>query len=125
MRYAIVKTAWTQPNSILPAHNQFNKVNTQLSCMKHCYNANEMQCIKIKYTKPIPKFLHKLINFETPKILQNSKLRVKCMINEWERIILDEEHLIQAEDQVKNVRGLSLNRRNEIEITKRVYIEIS
>ena len=23
-----------------------------------------------------------------------SKKRVKCMINEWERIILDEEHLI-------------------------------
>ena len=33
---------------------------------------------------------------------------MKCMINEWESIIPDEEHLILAVDQVRNVRGLSL-----------------
>ena len=55
-------------------------------------------------------FLQKLINFEKPpKFFKNQNLgkkRMKCIINEWERIIPNEEHLIQAKDQVRNVRGL-------------------
>ena len=43
--------------------------------------------LKIKYTKPITKFLHKLINFEKPpknssKTQNLGQKKVKCMINE-------------------------------------------
>ena len=59
---------------------------------------------------PTQIFLQKLINFEKPpKFFKHQNLgkkRMKCIINEWERIIPNEEHLIQAKDQVRNVGGL-------------------
>ena len=47
---------------------------------------------------PTQIFLQNLINFENPqKFFKNQNLgkkRMKCMINKWESIILNEEHLI-------------------------------
>ena len=62
--------AWAQPNLNLPVYNHCNKVNTHLKCMKHCYNANEMQCMMIynHLHKTHPK------NFtKTSSILKNLK----------------------------------------------------
>ena len=56
-------------------------------------------------------YTNSLILKKPQKLFKTQNLgqkRVKCMINEWERIIPDEEHLIYAEDQVRNVKGLSL-----------------
>ena len=44
-----------------------NKVNTHLKCMKHCYNAHVMQCMKfkdhLKKKKTHPKILTKTQKF--------------------------------------------------------------
>ena len=60
-----------------------NKVNAHLKCMKHCYNANAMQCMMI-YThlsKTHPKKFHKnFINIEkSQKISKTPKVRSECM----------------------------------------------
>ena len=61
---------------------------------------------------PSQKFHKNFINFEKPqKIFKNPKhrsKRMKCMIQERNKIILDEENLIWAKDQVRNVKRLSL-----------------
>ena len=62
----IMGSAKSKPTST----HHCNKVNTHLKCMKHCYNANAMQCMMI-YThlsKTHPK------NFtKTSSILKNLK----------------------------------------------------
>ena len=57
--------------------HQCNKVNTHLKCMKHCYNANVMQCMMFLKTfkhKPVPKF-HKNFKFwKNPKVKKKIKI---------------------------------------------------
>ena len=44
-KYKYIKgSAQSKPTST----QQSNKVNTHLKCMKHCYNAHVMQCVKFK-----------------------------------------------------------------------------
>jgi len=77
------KISWAQPNPNLTAQNHCNKVNTHLKCMKHCYNANKMQCIMIynHLHKTHPK------NFtKTSSILKNPKKISKAQnldLNAW------------------------------------------
>ena len=80
---ATIISPWAQPNSNLPAHNQFNIYNTHLNAWKYSDNAHEMQCMKrLKdFHKNQPK------NFTiTSSILKNPKtfsktrkLRLKIM----------------------------------------------
>ena len=60
--------------------HQCNKVNTHLKCMKHCYNADVMQCMMFLKTfkhKPVPKF-HKNFKFwKNPKVKKNKNKKIK------------------------------------------------
>ena len=73
---------------------------------------NQINDLNLFKQNPIQKFCKKLINFEKhQKLFKNPKLRskrMKCMIQERNKIILDEENLIWAKDQVGNVKRLSL-----------------
>ena len=63
-----------------------SKVITHLKCMKHCYNADVMQCMMISnnLNKPIPKISQKLQNFwKPPKFIKKpQKLGQKYEMHE-------------------------------------------
>ena len=75
-----------------------NKVNIHLKCMKHCYNAHVMQCMKFKIilTKTHPKIITRTQKFEKSQpISKIPKVRSKIMKMHdkgEESIIPDEEH---------------------------------
>ena len=95
-----------------------NKEITHLYCMKHCENANVMQCMIIQdhLNKTQPKnftnnstILKNPKNFQKKKKKKNQKPRskcMKCMINEREEIIPEVETKVQTENQVRKVKGL-------------------
>ena len=60
----IMGSAQSKPTST----QHSNKVNTHLKCMKHCYNAHVMQCMKFQtsfWQNPSQKFSKNFIDFET------------------------------------------------------------
>ena len=67
----IMGSAQSKPTST----HHCNKVNTHLKCMKHCYNADVMQCMMFLNhlnKKPSQKF-HKNFKFlENPKVYQKN-----------------------------------------------------
>ena len=66
--------------------------------------------LKLFEQKPIRKFHKKLNNFEkSQKSSKTPKVRtkdMKCMINEWESIIPDEENDLETEDWVGKKFGV-------------------
>ena len=140
------KISWGQPNPNLTAHNHCNKVNTHLKCMKHCYNANEMQCMMIynHLHKTHPK------NFtKTSSILKKPKKISKTQnldLNAWNAWRMSKREIIPSDlRQVKGrkSRGLKVLRekwvfgrwkywvcwersgRSEEKIAQNLYIEKS
>ena len=79
--------SWAQPNPILLAHNQLHtfKMHDNIVIMLMWCNAWDF---KIKSLKPIPKFEHKLNNFEKPQNFSKTPnprfQNLKCMnMRDW------------------------------------------
>ena len=95
-------------------HTRFHYIEHTSKCMKHCENANVMQCISKKDHLNVtqPKNFTKISSIlKNPKNVQQpqkpSSKWMKCMINERKEIILDEEHKVWAKNQVGKVKRLS------------------
>ena len=121
----IMGSAQSKPTST----QHSNKVNTHLKCMKHCYNAYVMQCMKFKdHFNKNPsqnltklKILKNLKQFQKPQKLGQRSW--KCMIKMKKRSYQMRNEDLEIEKKVRKLKSLSFGWMREGE--KSVYRERS
>ena len=135
----IMGSAQSKPTST----QNSNKVNTHLKCMKHCYNAHVMQCIKFKdhFNRNLcqnfnknSKVLKNLKQFQKPQKLGQRSW--KCMIKMKKVSYQIWNRDLETKNEVRKLKSLSFgwlregekyvyrerSRRNETKIARILFI---